>query len=331
MKLVAAPARTRMGRFLLSDTGEFPGVGEALRRAAFNSALLELITVDGPLPLDGIDEAAAWLEPDAPTPTEPKEFLALLSLAKRVAAVRRRLVDVPDEQAILRGVAEELPDTTGLVSVVSPLLGRDGRIPDDASPELARLRRASGRRRQDLLQVLSRVRRAHGNAVTDAPPTLRRDRYCLPVRSGARSEIPGLLLDTSSSGATAFIEPFEVVEFNNALAETAAKERHELQRILRVIGDAFAGAADELGGAVETLGRLDGSQAAVLFGKAAGGRIVFPVAGAELRLEGARHPLLDGRLRDLRIAEITQMDMKIENGKIAAYRARVKLSFKYGG
>ncbi len=301
MKLVAAHARTRVGRFLLSATGGFPAVGEALRRAAFNSALLELITIDGPLPLDGIDEAAAWLEPEAPTPTEPKEFLALLSLAKRVAAVRRRLADVSDEQAILRGVAEELPDTTGLVAVVSPLLGRDGRIPDDASPELARLRRASGRRRQDLLQVLSGVRRAHGDAVTDAPPTLRRDRYCLPVRSGARSEIPGLLLDTSSSGATAFIEPFEVVEFNNALAETAAKERHELQRILRVIGEAFTGAADELADAVETLGRLDGAQAAVLFGKAAGGRIVFPEAGAELRLEGARHPLLDGRLRDLRI------------------------------
>jgi DNA mismatch repair protein MutS2 len=301
MKLVAAHARTRVGRFLLSATGGFPAVGEALRRAAFNSALLELITIDGPLPLDGIDEAAAWLEPEAPTPTEPKEFLALLSLAKRVAAVRRRLAGVPDEQAILRGVAEELPDTTGLVAVVSPLLGRDGRIPDDASPELARLRRASGRRRQDLLQVLSGVRRAHGDAVNDAPPTLRRDRYCLPVRSGARSEIPGLLLDTSSSGATAFIEPFEVVEFNNALAETAAKERHELQRILRVIGDAFTGAAGELADAVETLGRLDGAQAAVLFGKAAGGRIVFPEAGAELRLEGARHPLLDGRLRDLRI------------------------------
>ncbi len=301
MKLVAAHARTRVGRFLLSATGGFPAVGEALRRAAFNSALLELITIDGPLPLDGIDEAAAWLEPEAPTPTEPKEFLALLSLAKRVAAVRRRLADVSDEQAILRGVAEELPDTTGLVAVVSPLLGRDGRIPDDASPELARLRRASGRRRQDLLQVLSGVRRAHGDAVTDAPPTLRRDRYCLPVRSGARSKIPGLLLDTSSSGATAFIEPFEVVEFNNALAETAAKERHELQRILRVIGEAFTGAADELADAVETLGRLDGAQAAVLFGKAAGGRIVFPEAGAELRLEGARHPLLDGRLRDLRI------------------------------
>ena len=301
MKLVAAHARTRMGRFLLNTIGELPAVDDALRRAAFNSALLELITIDGPLPLDGIDDAASWLEPEAPPPTKPQEFLALLSLAKRVAAVRRRLDHVPDEQAVLRGVVGELPDTAGLVALVSPLLGRDGRIPDDASPELERLRRASGRRRQDLLQVLSGVRRAHGDAVTDAPPTLRRDRYCLPVRSGARSDIPGLLLDTSSSGATVFIEPFAAVELNNALAETAAKERYELQRILRLIGDAFAEAADDLAGAVEVLGRLDAAQASVLFGKVAGGRIVFPEAGADLRLEGARHPLLDSCLRDLRI------------------------------
>jgi len=301
MQLVAAHARTRMGRFLLNTTGEFPAVDEALRRAAFNSALLELITIDGPLPLDGIDAAAPWLEADAPTPTEPKEFLALLSLAKRVAAIRRRLGGVPDEFSILKSVVDELPDTAALVELVSPLLGRDGRIPDDASPELERLRRASGRHRQELLQVLTGVRRAHGDAVTDAPPTLRRDRYCLPVRSGSRSELPGLLLDTSSSGATVFIEPFEAVEFNNVLAETSAKERHELQRILRSIGDAFAEAADDLAEAVEILGRLDAAQAAVLFGRAADGRIVFPEPGAELRLEGARHPLLDDRLRDLRV------------------------------
>jgi len=298
---VAAHARTRMGRLLVTATGGFPTVDEALRRAAFNAALLELIEVDGTLPLDGVDEAAPWLESDAPAPTEPKHFLTLLSLAKRVAAVRRRLSEVADEMAILRAVADELPDTAGLVRLVSPLLGRDGRIPDDASPELERLRRTSGRRRQELLQVLAGVRRAHGDAVTDAPPTLRRDRYCLPVRSGARAEIPGLLLDASSCGATVFIEPFEAVELNKTLAETAAKERHELQRILRLIGEAFADAADELAGAADTLARLDAAQAAVLFGKAMGGRIVFPEPGSDLRLVGARHPLLDDRLRGLRI------------------------------
>lgn len=312
MKLVAAHARTRMGRFLLLASGELPTVDEALRRAAFNSALLELITVDGALPFDGIDDAASWLEPEASPPTEPREFLALLALAKRVAVIRRRLSAVPDELAILRTVVDELPDTAGLVALVSPLLGRDGRIPDDASPELERLRRASGRRRQDLLQMLAGVRRAHGDAVTDAPPTLRRDRYCLPVRSGARSEIPGLLLDTSSSGATAFVEPFEVVELNNALAETTAKERHELQRILRLIGDAFADAADELADAVEVLARVDAAQAAVLFGKTAGGRIVFPESRVDLRLESARHPLLDDRLRDLRIEVLGDSERRRE-------------------
>jgi len=301
MRLVAAHARSRMGRVHLTADGGFPQVDEALRRAVFNSALLESIEIDGALPLDGMDEAEPWLEPDAPAPTEPKQFLALLSLAKRVAAVRRRLNGVADEHAVLRSAAEELPDTSGLVALVSPLLGRDGRIPDDASPELERLRRASGRHRQELLQVLAGVRRSHGDAVTDAPPTVRRDRYCLPVRSGARNQVPGLLLDASSSGATVFIEPFEAVDLNNALAETMAKERHELQRILRMIGDAFAEATSELAGAMAVLAKLDAAQAAVLFGRAANGRIVFPEADANLRLVGARHPLLDDRLRDLRI------------------------------
>jgi DNA mismatch repair protein MutS2 len=312
MKLVAAHARTRMGRSLLSSFGALPGFDEALERASFSRALLELVDLDGPLPLGGIDEAVPWLEDDAQVPTEPKEFLSLLELAKRVAAVRRRLADVPDELAVLRDVVGELPDTRDLVALVSPLLGRDGRIPDDASPELDRLRRASGRQRKELLQVLSGVRKAHGGAVTDAPPTVRRDRYCIPVRSGARSQLPGLLLDTSSSGATAFIEPFEAVELNNALAEIAAKERHEVQRILRLIGDAFADAAGELRSAVDVLARLDAAQAVVLFGRAAGGRIVFPEAGAELRIVGARHPLLDDRLRDLRLAVLGESEERRE-------------------
>jgi DNA mismatch repair protein MutS2 len=297
MTLVAAHARTRLGRSLLKGYRSLPSFEEAVERAAFSAALLELIDLDGPLPLDGIDDAAPWLEEDAPSPTEPKEFLTLLALAKRVAAVRRRLAGVGEELAVLRSIADELPETGGLVDLVSPLLGRDGRIPDDASPELERLRRASGRQRQEILQVLAGVRRAHGDAVTDAPPTLRRDRYCVPVRSGARSQVPGLLLDTSSSGATSFIEPFEAVELNNALAETAAKERHELQRILRLIGDAFAEAGEDLAAGIDVLARIDAAQAIVLFGAAAGGRIVFPEAGAELRIAGARHPLLDDRLR----------------------------------
>jgi DNA mismatch repair protein MutS2 len=301
IELVAAHARTRVGRLLLADWEELPSFDQAVERADFNLALLELIDRDGPFSFDGVDDATPWLEPDAPSPSEPKDFLALLGLAKRVAGVRRTLRGAPDEVAVLRELAHQLPDTDGLIATVAPLLGRDGRIADDASPELGRLRRAAARHRSELLAMLEGVRRTHGGAVTDAPVTLRRDRYCVPVRSGARSEIPGLLLDTSASGATSFIEPFGVVELNNALTETAARERHEVQRILRVIGDAFGDAMDDLAGALEVLARLDAAQAAVLFGRRVDGRIIHPDEAAELRIENARHPLLDERLRELRV------------------------------
>jgi DNA mismatch repair protein MutS2 len=300
VQLIAAHARTRVGRELLASSATLPDFSEAMIRASFNAALLEAVELDGPLPLDGVDDAAAWLDDDGPPPSEPRHYLSLLALAKRVAAVRRRLAGLPEELALLADVAEELPDTSGLVALVSPLLGRDGSIPDDATLELARLRRAAGRQRMELQRVLAGVRRAHGDAVTDAPPTLRRDRYCIPVRAAARSQLPGLLLDTSASGATVFVEPFEAVDLNNALAESAARERHELQRILRLIGDAFADAAGELRDAVAVLARLDAAQAAVLFGRAVDGRIVFPEEGVELRLSRARHPLLDECLRKLR-------------------------------
>ncbi len=300
LTIVAAHAKTRVGRLRLSGCFDLPDARSACRRAAYTTALTELVGIDGPLPLAGIDDAVAWLGPDAPVPSEPKQFVALLSLARRVASVRKRLATVPNELAVLRRTADELPDTTGLVATVAPLLGRDGRIPDDASPELARVRRASARQRRDVLQVLAGIQRAHRSAMTDAPPTLRRDRYCVPVRAGAKSEVPGLLLDTSATGATVFVEPFDAVELNNALAENAARERHEVQRILRLIGDAFADAAQQLTSAVEVLAELDAAQAAVLFGVRVGGFVACPQSGVGLNLVGARHPLLDERLSELR-------------------------------
>ncbi|MGD8441759.1 MAG: hypothetical protein PVG53_14600, partial [Holophagae bacterium] len=245
LMLVAAHAKTRVGRQCVTTCRELPDATEACRRAAFNTALAELVATDGALPLTGVDDATEWLGPDARVPTEPREFLTLLALARGIAAIRRRLHTAPDELAVLRAAADRLPDTADLVATVSPLLGRDGRIPDDATPELARLRRSSARQRQEVLRVLAGVQRAHRSAVTDAPPTLRRDRYCVPVRTAAKSEIPGLLLDTSSTGATVFVEPYEAVDLNNVLTENSARERHEVQRILRRIGDAFAATAGE--------------------------------------------------------------------------------------
>jgi DNA mismatch repair protein MutS2 len=152
-----------------------------------------------------------------------------------------------------------------------------------------------------VLAELEGIRRSNKEVVTDAPPTMRRDRYCLPVRSSARAQLPGLLLDVSARGATSFVEPIGVVEMNNRLASAVAGEAREIQRILHEIARLFAEAHDDLVRAVEVLAELDAVQAKVLFGRTVGGRVVVPGEGCDLVLLTARHPLLDQRLHALRL------------------------------
>ena len=300
LNLIAAYARTDVGRSFVEGLAVPLGDDDGgFRAARLSQAVHELIDEDEAFALAGVDEAVPWLEPDAPPPAEPRDLVSLLTLARRVAAVRRRLAASKND--LLEGLAHRLPDTTALVAAVAPRLARDGSIADNASPELARLRRELVRIRADVVSELESTRRANRDVVTDAPPTMRRDRYCLPVRSSARSQLDGLLLDVSARGATSFVEPFSVVEFNNRLAAAIAGERGEIQRILREITGLFAEARNDLAQAVEILGELDAVQARVLFGNAVEGRIVMPGEGRDIVLRAARHPLLDERLHTLRL------------------------------
>jgi len=300
LNLVAAYARTDVGRSFVEGLAAPLGDDDGgFRAARLSRAVHELIDEDEAFALAGVDEAVPWLEPDAPPPAEPRDLVSLLTLARRVAAVRRRLAASKND--LLEGLAHRLPDTTALVAAVAPRLARDGSIADNASPELARLRRELVRIRADVVSELESTQRANRDVVTDAPPTMRRDRYCLPVRSSARSQLDGLLLDVSARGATSFVEPFSVVEFNNRLAAAIAGERGEIQRILREITGLFAEARNDLAQAVEILGELDAVQARVLFGNAVEGRIVMPGEGRDIVLRAARHPLLDERLHTLRL------------------------------
>ena len=296
--LVSTQAQTRLGRALLTAIDGLPPLATAARSARLTKAFDRLIDEDGRLSLEGVDDALEWLEPAAPAPTEPRHLLPLLALARRIAAARARLSAAPADIAEL---GHTLTDTSELIAYVAPRIRRDGTIDDHASPELRRLRRLIGRVRQELVQQLDGIRKGHPDVVLDAPPTVRRDRYCLPVRANARGQLPGLLLDSSGSGATAFVEPFGVVELNNDLAGATAGERHEEQRIVADIAARFLAMRDQLAAAVVTLTELDAIQARAQFGRLIDGHVVVPGEGSELLLRQARHPLLDERLQDLRV------------------------------
>lgn len=196
--------------------------------------------------------------------------------------------------------AARLPDLQPLIDLFARILGPDGAVKDDASPELAAIRRRLRRRRTEVSRMLERMLETRRDALADSVVVLRNDRYCLPVTASARSRVAGIVHDRSGSGQTVFVEPLEVVEANNELALAAAEERREIERLLAELGREVLDRADELSDATEEVASLDAIEAAVEFGVLAHARVPEISDDGSWVLASARHPLLDPRVAELR-------------------------------
>ena len=247
-----------------------------------------LADVAGPLALlEGTGGAAS-----------PQDFRAIVVSAKAAQAVRRALSGVETPELAQR--ARRLPDLQDLVDAAARIIGPDGAVRDDASPELAALRRRLRRRRSDVAARLEKMLETRRDALADAVVVLRNDRYCLPVSASARSRVAGIVHDRSGSGHTIFVEPLEVVEANNELALAVAEERREVERLLTSLGRGVLDRAEDLVSAVEQVAELDALEAAAEFGALADARVPELSDDGTWTLVRARHPLLDARLSSLR-------------------------------
>lgn len=178
--------------------------------------------------------------------------------------------------------------------ITSSILSEE-EMADNASPELAGIRRkiraASSRVREQLDKMVRSA--TYQKYLQDPIVTIRGGRFVVPVKAECRGEIPGLVHDTSSSGATVFVEPMGVVEANNDIKVLQSKEEAEIERILCELS-AEAGSFAE--------GIVSGYHAAielnVLFAKA---RLAYQMKATlplmndngRIDLKKARHPLID--------------------------------------
>ncbi len=202
--------------------------------------------------------------------------------------------DLP-ELPILMGMAEVLVTFPRLADNIDRCIISEDEMADNASPELRNIRRSIVRQNEAIRNRLGQIISSSDNKtfLQDAIVTMRDGRYVVPVKSEYRNEIKGLLHDTSSSGATVFIEPLAVVEANNELRVLAGKEQQEIDRILWELSSFCA--------EVSTSIRVDYHQMTELAfyfacaGLAESMRAVQPVLTSERRIDlrRARHPLID--------------------------------------
>lgn len=294
LQLVASFARTEAGRGVVLQT--LPAFGAQARRAySLTREMAQLVALQGTLPLSSLEGLRLLQSPDGGW--SPQELVDLVGLVRTVEEVRQAVL-AASPGAFLSELVAELPNLSGFLAWCQARLDEEGHILDTASPALAQARRTRERARQTLHQELEKLTRQIPFA--SGPFTLRRDRYCFPIPAAERGKVEGLVLDASGSGATLFMEPFSLIELNNALAQAQAHIREEEERILGELRAAFLTHRAQLFKAGQILATLDAFQARVLFGEHAQARLLPPGEGEVFRVVEARHPLLDPGFAPLR-------------------------------
>ena len=201
---------------------------------------------------------------------------------------------VGEEKTCIHSIFKSLTPNKYLEEKISGAILSEDEISDNASAELADLRRkirvTSGKAREVLQRIISS---SAAKYLQEAIITIRSNRFVVPVKAEFKGSIPGLVHDVSASGSTYFIEPMGAVKANNDLRELLSKEEAEIQRILASLSREAASFREDILQNYDLLLALD-----LIFAR---GKLSYQMNGMEPKLvedggfvfRHARHPLLD--------------------------------------
>ncbi|MBR3040233.1 MAG: endonuclease MutS2 [Lachnospiraceae bacterium] len=198
-----------------------------------------------------------------------------------------------DEDNTLTPYFEGLIPLPDVAKEIRRCLISEEEVADDASAELSKIRRQKLSCNDKMHEVLSQMVNSFRTYLQDAVITTRNNRYCLPVKAEYKNSVPGMVHDRSKAGSTFFIEPSQVVEYNNRLQELESLEKEEIEKILATLSALAGEHIEEFASNAKILTRLD-----FLFAK---GKLALSMKAGKpeyvseriIELHKARHPFID--------------------------------------
>lgn len=311
--LVAAHATSSLGRRVLRELAP-RGDHEARAALARCAEMLDCLArqdepglagVSDPFP-DGIEGRL-----DEDRIAAVRDFLDANLRLKRWAAAREE--ELPETAAVMAAS----PDTGLLLERIERVVDERGRVRAEASGKLARLRETisatSSRVDSAMRNVMARPEvRA---ALSDGGVHRRAGRPALAVKAKQAGRVRGLVHDRSQSGESIFIEPQEVVELGNRLAEARADERREVERILIELSRELLEQRSVVDGAALRVGELEVALASARYATSVGARPALQPgdegASEGLLLRAARHPLLIAQEEAGSIDAVVPIDLRL--------------------
>lgn len=222
------------------------------------------------------------------------ELLGIASCLKAARIAKDILANEVGEESYLYNLAGLLITHRSAEEEINRCIINEDEIFDGASPALARIRRAMRLANEKVREKLNSMIRstAYQKYLQEPIITIRNGRFVIPVKQEYRQQVPGLIHDQSSSGATLFIEPSAVVELGNEYKKLLAEEADEIERILTELTAMLAPYADEIREDLNIMGQID-----LVFAKAKLSRelnAVMPRLNRNnyVRIVRGRHPLI---------------------------------------
>ncbi len=182
-----------------------------------------------------------------------------------------------------------------LIKQIDSILDKFGRVKDNASPELGRIRREISKTTGSISKTLNSILRSaqsEGLVDKDVSPTMRDGRLVIPVAPAFKRKLKGIVHDESASGKTVFIEPAEVVEANNRIRELESEEKREVIKILFAFTDTLRPYVYDIIESYAFLGLIDFIRAKARFAIEIGGIKPNIENKQQIVWEKAKHPLL---------------------------------------
>ena len=295
LELLAQCAGSQMGKdscMKLRPTSDLEDVQEMLNET---TAASDLCTRKGNPSFAGVADVSASLErADRGGSLQPIELLRIAGVLRCTRNIKG-YCDEEEKATVLDPLFQALSPNKYLEDRISGAILSEDEIADNASPELADIRRKmrvqAAKVKDGLQKIISSP--AYAKFLRDPIITIRDGRYVVPVKSEHKGDVPGLVHDVSSTGSTYFVEPMSAVNANNALRELELKEKKEIERILAELSAEAANHRENIDLNVKILTRLD-----VIFAKAKLGyrmRAWAPIMNDKgiIQLRNARHPLID--------------------------------------
>ena len=271
---------------------------EVLRLLDQTDAARNLIGLRGSPSFSGVKPVAEALDrADRGGALNTRELLTIADLLTAARRAKEYFNDEAAEKTAIDHLFLSLHGNRFLEEKIKRAIPDEDTIADAASTELADIRRhmraAQAKSRQILQRIISSP--SYGKILQETIITQRDGRFVVPVKAEHKGDLPGLVHDISSTGATLFVEPMGVVQANNEFIELQAKEQKEIDRILAEFSAEAAAHREDIQWDYDTLVHLD-----LIFAR---GQLSYKMNAVrpEVRRDGAihlrkaRHPLLDPR------------------------------------